>query len=261
MVVFGLIVVLVVIGTLVLVSAGATSRLTVLEIAGLWLGVGLVGASALALLVGLDRRRAWAYEATVACCWILVVAAVLRVLIDLTHSTVTIPLEGIAAGLVLSRRPSPLPTMAPEERRVAVAVTVLFLVSEAWPLLTSVGAFGRPLSDPRATPRGFGRPASEMTSSPHSWVCPAGGSGGPSYVGQRARVGVDVVRDAGIAHLDQAGRDDLRQALDDVRRHHVRRDRSQRLEVGQREQDRPAGLSVPGGPQHRAAGGAVGLDE
>ena len=142
MVVFGLIVVLVVIGTLVLVSAGATSRLTVLEIAGLWLGAGLVGASALALLIGLDRRRAWAYEATVACCWILVVAAVLRVLIDLTHSTVTIPLEGIAAGLVLSRRPSPLPTMAPEERRVAVAVTVLFLVSEAWPLLTSVGAFG-----------------------------------------------------------------------------------------------------------------------
>jgi hypothetical protein len=142
MVVFGLIVVLVVIGTLVLVSAGATSRLSALEIAGLWLGVGLLGASALALLVGLDRRRAWAYEATVACCWILVVAAVLRVLIDHTHSTVTIPLEGIAAGLVLSRRPSPLPTMAPEERRVAVAVTVLFLVSEAWPLLTSIGAFG-----------------------------------------------------------------------------------------------------------------------
>jgi hypothetical protein len=95
-----------------------------------------------ALLVGLDRRRAWAFEAAVACCWILVVVAVIRVLLDLTHGAVTIPLEGIAAGLVLSRRPRPLPAMAPGERRVAMAVTLVFLVSEAWPVLTAAGALG-----------------------------------------------------------------------------------------------------------------------
>ena len=90
---------------------------------------------------------------------------------------------------------------------------------------------------------------------------PGRGVGRALVVGQRPGLRVDVVRDAGVADLDHAGRHHVRQALDDVRRRHVRRDRPQGLEVDQREDDRPARLAVPGGPQHRAAGGAMRLDE
>ena len=41
----------------------------------------------------------------------------------------------------------------------------------------------------------------------------------------------DVVDDAGIAELDDAGRDDGREVVDDVGRHPVGRDGAQRVEV------------------------------
>ena len=49
---------------------------------------------------------------------------------------------------------------------------------------------------------GSGSPASATTSAPHSWVWPAGGSGGPSYVGQGVARRVDVVDHARVADLE-----------------------------------------------------------
>jgi hypothetical protein len=147
MTLFTLLVVLIVVGT-VLVWAG-TNALPTSQLLAAVTGVALAIVALSTLLVGLDRRRGWAIPAAIATCWILVAAAVIRVLVDLQRGTITIPLEGIAAAAVLTRLPAHRPAVAPRDRRLAIVVTLVFVASEAWPLLTGTGGVGRLFGAPR----------------------------------------------------------------------------------------------------------------
>jgi hypothetical protein len=148
---FTLLVLLIVVGAL-LIWAG-TERLPTSQILVALTGLVLAVVALLTLLVGLDRRRGWAIPAAIAICWILVAAAVIRVLADLQRGAITIPLEGIAAALVLTRLPAHRPAVAPRDRRVAIVLTLVFVASEAWPLVSGAGGVGRL----------FGAPAEALT--------------------------------------------------------------------------------------------------
>ena len=113
----------------------------------------------------------------------------------------------------------------------------------------------RAAGDPGHRSSGSGRPASATTSAPHSCVCPAGGSGGPSYGGQILASGVDVVDDARIADLEDAGLQGtrLRSSMTSggIRSGAMR---SQRVKPDGRHEHRPSRLAVPGRPQDRRRG-------
>ena len=105
---------------------------------------------------------------------------------------------------------------------------------------------GRRRSRRRRPTRGRGRPAAPAdprrragpgTGRRRSWVTP----GSPRSTG----------RDGHRRH----------ERLDDVGRHPVGRDGPQGVEVGDRDEDRPAGLAVPGRPEDRARVRAVRLDQ
>jgi hypothetical protein len=134
MALFGLLLILIVVGVAVLASAAFEQFGADVLLGGIGIVLGVI--ALVALLVGLDGRRAWAFQATVAVCWILIGAAVVRVVADLSRGTITIPLEGIVAAVVLTRRPAAMPVLGPGERPLAVLVVLLFLASEAWPLLS-----------------------------------------------------------------------------------------------------------------------------
>ena len=69
------------------------------------------------------------------------------------------------------------------------------------------------------------------------------------------------MRDARVADFDHAGRDGGDEVGDDVRWQPRRGDRAQGLEMLGGQQDGPAGVTLPGGSQHRPCVQPVGLDE
>ena len=126
-----------------LIAERATAEVLV-GVVGVALGVGAL----VALLIGLDRRSPWAVPAAIWSCWILIAAAIVHVAVDLGRGNITVPLEGIAAALVLTRRPRTWPARSVADARLAVLVTLVFLASEAWPFLTEAVRAGEVLGAP-----------------------------------------------------------------------------------------------------------------
>lgn len=108
---------------------------------GFALALGVAGAMVLALLA----RRAWAFEATAWFCIVLIVGGLLRAVVDLVAGRITIPLEPIAAALVLGRRPRPdlRPVLDGRDRRTVVLVVGAMVVALTWPLLSGQVAEGQ----------------------------------------------------------------------------------------------------------------------
>ena len=101
------------------------------------LSVGLDIAVLLTLVAALGRREAWAIDAIGPICLVLLTAGLVRVVVALTHSAITVPLDAIGAAMVLSRqhRPADLPSMSPpDRRRISLAVGAL-VAAQLLPLL------------------------------------------------------------------------------------------------------------------------------
>jgi hypothetical protein len=88
----------------------------------------------------LGRREPWAVQAIQPLCYVIIAAGVFRVIVALTHGTLTIPLEVIGALLVLSREhgSSSLPAVDEADRwRVSLAVGAL-VVANVLPYLGGI---------------------------------------------------------------------------------------------------------------------------
>ena len=141
---FAILVVVGVVGTVVVL--GAIPGLVVFW--ALLASVVLLIAILLAVIVALRRRDAWAVHAIAPICYVIIVAAVLRVLVALSQGDITIPLEGIGALMVLTRnhRSESMPAITEQgKRRVWLAVAGV-VVAQLLPVATGPiadgGAFG-----------------------------------------------------------------------------------------------------------------------
>ncbi len=92
----------------------------------------------LSLIRGLSVSAAWAVHAVNPACIILIVFGLLRTLTALTRNEVLIPLETMAALLVLSRPHGPdlLPEANASDRRRVTLVTAVLCVTYVVPLVT-----------------------------------------------------------------------------------------------------------------------------
>ena len=86
-------------------------------------------ATLLAVVMGLRRRQPWSVHAVAPMCYVIIVAAVIRVVVALSQGDITIPLEGLGALMVLTRdhRAGYLPALTDQDRRrvwLAVGITV-----------------------------------------------------------------------------------------------------------------------------------------
>jgi uncharacterized membrane protein len=133
MTLFALLLILIAVGVVLL--GGLVAERPMMEALVVFAGVAISAGALLAVLIGLDRRRPWAIPAAIWSCWVIIAAAIVHVAADLARGNITIPLEGIAAAIVLTRRPVPWPTLSARDRQVAVLITILFVASEAFPLL------------------------------------------------------------------------------------------------------------------------------
>jgi len=103
-----------VIGGIVLVVAASAVPLPILLTAAA--SVALFLLVCYLLVTGLGGGRAWADHATIAVCTILVVTGVLRSLLRLSTGSIDIPIDAIAAAIVLAARPARLEPTADEDR-------------------------------------------------------------------------------------------------------------------------------------------------
>jgi hypothetical protein len=92
----------------------------------------------LSLIRGLSGPAAWAVHAVQPVCIVLIVFGLLRTLIALTRNEVLVPLETMAALLVLSRPHGPdlLPDATAVDRRRVTLVTAVLGVTYFVPLVT-----------------------------------------------------------------------------------------------------------------------------
>ncbi len=139
----------------VLANSGDTPPGAILLGLGTWpLGVTVL----LAAMWGLGASRPWARPLALGVLWILVFAGVVQFIASLS-SGIKFPLEAIAAAFVL-RTAGDSPRrllMTARDQRIAVALTGLFLVSTAWPLVSSVAL------RPGASPFAVGSDALDVT--------------------------------------------------------------------------------------------------
>lgn len=101
------------------------------------LSVGLDIAVLLTLVAALGRREAWSIHAIQPICQVLFTAGLIRLVVGLTQSTITLPLDAAGAAMVLSRQPGPgnLPAVSrPDRRRINLAVGAL-VAAQLLPLL------------------------------------------------------------------------------------------------------------------------------
>ena len=82
----------------------------------------------LAAAFALDRETPWARTTAVGLLVVVVATDAVRVVVDLTRSSITIPLAAIVALCLLSIRPGPLARLWGRDRSVALAIVGLFLV-------------------------------------------------------------------------------------------------------------------------------------
>lgn len=138
MVLFGVsLAVVVVAGSLLLLSGIAPDAVTLPLVSA-----ALVIATILLIeIVGIHDRRPWALAAIAPMCAILIVGGLVKVVVALASGNITIPLEAVAAALVLTRRPpsGSLTSLdaAGELRRAAIVVP--FALLTFWPLLPPSG--------------------------------------------------------------------------------------------------------------------------
>jgi hypothetical protein len=124
------------------------------------------------LLLALDTRRPWALDAATRVCLVVVVLGSFRTLLDLGFGRLTVPIDVIGAIAVLS--PASTGRVAADARSRRSR--------HGNPRRGRVPRGREPPDGRRVDPDAYGsvRPASLATSAPHSWLWPAGGSGGPS---------------------------------------------------------------------------------
>jgi len=97
-------------------------------------------ATLLAVVAGLRGRAPWSVHAIAPICYVIIAAAVIRVIVALSQGNFTIPLEGIGALMVLTRdhRSAHLPAMTDQDRwRVWLAVAVV-VFAQVLPYATGV---------------------------------------------------------------------------------------------------------------------------
>jgi hypothetical protein len=129
-------------------------------------GVTLVtGMSALALSIALDRGRPWAPGVAVILLWLLVLTGLGRLVVELTRSSLTIPLESILAGWALSAAGLP-PIRLPRRSLLPWSLVTVFVASTLGPPLLAVAA------TPGLTPLVVGKDALDLRVSA---TCPAPG--------------------------------------------------------------------------------------
>jgi len=103
--------------------------------AGPWVALLVVASVALAIgplmavILGIHRGASWARPAAAAVLWAIVIAAVIQVVTDLLVPKLTIPLATILALAVLSRRPSERPVAGRRDRRIALALGGVYVVT------------------------------------------------------------------------------------------------------------------------------------
>jgi hypothetical protein len=95
------------------------------------IGVALVEIAVLGVAsVGLDRRRPWGRTVALGLLLVIIGADVVRVVVDLTRSQITIPLAGLVALYLLGTRPGRLPALAGRDRRIAGGVLAAAVLAE-----------------------------------------------------------------------------------------------------------------------------------
>ena len=91
-----------------------------------------IGIGEIALLYGMsvaiDRGRTWAREASTYVLYVMVAVDAAKASLGLVQGSLWIPLGAILAIAVLLQRPGPLPAASTPDRRIALALGVLFLV-------------------------------------------------------------------------------------------------------------------------------------
>lgn len=103
------------------------------------IGVALLQIAVLGVAsVGLDRRRPWGRTAALGLLLVIIVADVVRVVVDLTRSQITVPLAAIVALYLLTTRPGPLPGLGGRDRRIAGAIVALAFVAQVASLALTV---------------------------------------------------------------------------------------------------------------------------
>lgn len=134
MILFALLLALIIVVTAVVLAAGVTSDAILVPL--VFQG-GLGAALLVVLLVGLQRRDPWGLTAVAPICTILVVAGALQVALALGNNEIKIPLEGLGAALVLSRRPpfGSVPSVDAGGVALRLVIVVLFGASTFWPMV------------------------------------------------------------------------------------------------------------------------------
>jgi hypothetical protein len=110
-------------------------------------------ATLVVVVAALRRQDAWAVHAIAPICYLIVAAAAIRLLVALSESTITLPLDGIGALMVLTREPGPerLPAIADQGRwRVWLAVGAV-LVAQVVPFAQGPIASGGPFGAQRGS--------------------------------------------------------------------------------------------------------------
>jgi hypothetical protein len=125
----------------------------------------MMGVSALVISIALDRRHPWATEVAVIVLWLFVLTGIGRVVVELTRSSVTIPLEAIIAGWALSAAGRP-PIRLPRPSLLPWSLVTVFVASAVGPPLLAVAA------TPGLTPLVVGTDALDLRLSA---TCPSSG--------------------------------------------------------------------------------------
>ena len=126
----------------ILAVVGIVSTVVVLGaipgVATLWVLIGsvvLLIATLLIVILALRRREPWAVHAIAPICYVIIAAAMLRVVVAANQGNVTIPLEGIGALMVLTRnhRSDLLPAIDEGARRQVWLAVAAIVVAQILP--------------------------------------------------------------------------------------------------------------------------------
>lgn len=104
-------------------SAGAPVLLLVV------MSIALAIGPMVAVILGIHARSSWARPAAVAVLWAIVIAGGIEVVTALLVPKLTIPLGAILAVVVLGRRPPERPVVARRDRRIAVTLGGVYLLT------------------------------------------------------------------------------------------------------------------------------------
>jgi hypothetical protein len=101
----------------------------------------LLAGLAVGIYRGLDAGRTWAWWSAAGTCWLVIIAAAANLFVAVAQdASLSLPLDGIAAAIVLTMLPSSdgRPRLAAGDRRVIVIVMGLTLVAVSTPVVAAV---------------------------------------------------------------------------------------------------------------------------